>query len=66
MEFFIKIHKSEYGYDVCCPAFKGCHIQGDTEKEAIENIKIAIKEYIGTLKELNKNEKLKRPVSMLN
>lgn len=60
MEFYIKIHKSEYGYDVCCPAFRGCHSQGDTEKEAIENIKIAIKEYMKALKELKKNEKLHR------
>jgi len=30
------------GFNVSCPALLGCHSQGDTEEEAIENIKDAI------------------------
>ena len=30
------------GFNVSCPALPGCHSQGDTEEEAIENIKDAI------------------------
>ena len=31
------------GFFVSCPALQGCHSQGDTYEEAIENIKDAIK-----------------------
>jgi predicted RNase H-like HicB family nuclease len=30
------------GFNVSCPALPGCHSKGDTEEEAIENIKEAI------------------------
>lgn len=39
------------GFNVSCPALPGCHSQGETEQEAIENIKDAIK---GCLEVLNK------------
>jgi len=38
------------GYHAFCPALPGCHTQGDTYEEALENIKDAIKLYIGSLK----------------
>ena len=38
------------GFNVSCPALPGCHSQGDTEEEAIENIKGAI---LGCLEALN-------------
>ena len=60
MEFLIKIHKSEYGFDVSCPTLKGCHSQGDTKEEAIENIKDAIHDYLEVLSELNKDEQLEK------
>jgi predicted RNase H-like HicB family nuclease len=40
------IHKSEYGYDASCPTLPGCASQGDTYDEAVENIRIAIREYL--------------------
>ena len=46
MLFYISINKNEYGYSVSCPTLKGCHSQGDTEEEAIDNIKEAIKDYL--------------------
>jgi predicted RNase H-like HicB family nuclease len=45
------------GYVVYCPTLKGCVSQGETEEEALENIKDAIKTYllgIEDLKRLNK------------
>lgn len=48
MKYPVLIHKSEYGYDVHVPTLPGCHSQGDTEKEAIENIKDAIAIYLQT------------------
>jgi predicted RNase H-like HicB family nuclease len=34
------------GYTVTCPALPGCISEGDTKKEAINNIKEAIKLYL--------------------
>jgi predicted RNase H-like HicB family nuclease len=41
----------EGGYHAFCPALKGCHSQGDTFEEAVENITEAISLYIYSLKE---------------
>ena len=38
------------GFNVSCPALPGCHSQGDTEEDAMENIKDAI---MGCLEALN-------------
>ena len=43
MKYLTIVHKSKYGYDIHVPALPGCHSQGNTEKEALENIKDAIK-----------------------
>jgi predicted RNase H-like HicB family nuclease len=46
MTYQVKLLKSEEGYAVWCPALPGCWSQGDTEQEALENIKDAIAEYL--------------------
>ncbi|PIQ07331.1 MAG: HicB family protein [Candidatus Nealsonbacteria bacterium CG18_big_fil_WC_8_21_14_2_50_37_10] len=46
MKYLVIIHKSKYGYDVHVPAIPGCHSQGATEKEALENIQDAILTYL--------------------
>ena len=51
MKYPVVIHKSEYGYDVHCPLLPGCHSQGDTEEEALENIKDAIHTYLEMISE---------------
>lgn len=42
--------EDEGGYHAFCPALPGCHTQGDTYDETLENIKDAIKLYIESLK----------------
>ncbi|MFA4836973.1 MAG: type II toxin-antitoxin system HicB family antitoxin [Dehalococcoidia bacterium] len=43
IHYRIIIEKGEdFGYVVHCPAIPGCHSQGNTVEEAIENIKGAI------------------------
>ena len=37
------------GFNVSCPALPGCHSQGDTEEDAMENIKDAITECLEAL-----------------
>ena len=44
------------GFNVSCPALPGCHSQGDTEQEAVENIKDAI---TGCLEVLNQRARKK-------
>ena len=51
MKYKIILNKSEEGYSVSCPNLPGCWSQGDTEQEAIENIKDAIQEYLAAISE---------------
>jgi predicted RNase H-like HicB family nuclease len=45
MKFIVTIDRDEDGmFIVECPSIPGCVSQGKTEREAIENIKDAIKE----------------------
>lgn len=41
----------EGGYFVTCPALPGCHTEGETYEEAMDNIRDAIKLYLEDLKE---------------
>ncbi|MFZ5517471.1 MAG: type II toxin-antitoxin system HicB family antitoxin [Candidatus Zhuqueibacterota bacterium] len=43
------------GYHVFCPALKGCHSQGDTYDEALNNIQDAIKLYLESMIAHNEN-----------
>ena len=51
MKYPVVLHKSEYGYDVHCPLLQGCHSQGDTEQEALQNIQDAIHTYLEMISE---------------
>ena len=55
MKYPVVINKTEYGYDVHCPVFPGCHSQGDTFEEAMENIKDAIQTYLHMIAEETKD-----------
>ena len=54
MKYPVVVHKSEYGYDVRCPLLPGCHSQGDSLDEALENIKDAIHSYLEMISEEQK------------
>ena len=57
------------GYHAFCPVLKGCHSQGDSFEEAIENITEAIELYIESLKADNlsipKEDLIVKPLSIL-
>ena len=55
MNYKVRIHESEEGFSVSCPGLPGCWSQGETEEEALENIRIAIEEYLSALDELVKD-----------
>ncbi len=61
MEFPIVIEKDPEvgGYVVTCPTLKGCVSQGETEEEAVENIKDAIKTYLDSIEDLKRLRKLR-------
>ena len=52
MTYKIVLHRSEEGYSVWIPGLPGCCSQGETEAEAIANIKIATQEYLSAVEEL--------------
>ncbi|MGV2391208.1 MAG UNVERIFIED_CONTAM: type II toxin-antitoxin system HicB family antitoxin [Microcystis novacekii LVE1205-3] len=55
MRYQVRLKQSEEGYAIWCPSLPRCLVQGDTEAEAIENIKEAIQDYLETIEELNKD-----------
>ena len=46
MDYRIVLIESDEGFAASCPALRGCHSQGSTREEALENIKIAIREWL--------------------
>ena len=47
------------GYVVSCPTLKGCVSQGETEEEALENIKDAIRTYLESIEDLKRLKKFR-------
>lgn len=46
MRYRVVLIESPEGFAVSCPALRGCHSQGKTREEALENIRIAIREWL--------------------
>jgi predicted RNase H-like HicB family nuclease len=51
MNYKVRLRESEEGYSVSCPGLPGCWSQGETEEEALENIRDAIREYLAAVDE---------------
>ena len=49
MIYKIRLEETDEGFAVWVTGLPGCWSQGETEQEAIENIKDAIQEYIETM-----------------
>ena len=56
MRYRIALHQSDEGFSVSVPGLPGCWSQGATEAEAIENIKVAIREYLSVVDEQLRGE----------
>jgi predicted RNase H-like HicB family nuclease len=56
MKYWVSLRKTEEGYSVSCPGLPGCWSQGDTEEEALENIKDAIQGYLEVAKQLARDQ----------
>ena len=64
-QYKVNLKKTEEGYSVWVPGLPGCWSQGETETEALENIKDAIQAYIETVDELT-TDKESRYVEVAN
>jgi len=62
MKVNVVIEKDSYGYYAFCPELKGCHSQGDTLEEVLENIKEAAQLYLETLSPEEVNEYLSKEI----
>lgn len=60
MQYNVVLEQSEEGYAVSVPGLPGCHSQGDTEAEAMENIAAAIAEYLSVVNELNQGKMVRQ------
>lgn len=52
MKYKIRLEETEEGFAVWVPGLPGCWSQGETEEEALENIKDAIITYLDTVEVL--------------
>jgi predicted RNase H-like HicB family nuclease len=49
MRYKVVLHRTEEGISVSVPGLPGCWSEGDSEEEALENIRDAIREYLAAL-----------------
>ena len=49
MKYRIALHKSVEGFSVSVPGLPGCWSQGETEQEALENVREAIRKYLSVV-----------------
>lgn len=59
MKYRFALHKSEEGFSVSVPGLPGCWSQGATEKEAVENIRDAIREYLSVVEDQLRGENIR-------
>jgi len=51
MRYKVVVQTSDEGVSVSCPGLPGCWSQGDSEEEALDSIKDAIREYLAAVAE---------------
>jgi predicted RNase H-like HicB family nuclease len=60
MRYTVTIEESDEGFSVSVPGLPGCHSQGDTETEALENIADAIAEYLAVVNDLTQGKTVRQ------
>jgi predicted RNase H-like HicB family nuclease len=46
MKYRVVLIESDEGFSVSCPALPGCFSQGQSREEALDNIRVAIREWL--------------------
>ncbi len=62
MQYKVEIIHSNEGFAIGCPELPGCWTQGQTEEEAIANIKSAISDYLSVVKETSQEEAYEKKI----
>ena len=60
MKYSVILEQSEEGFAVSVPGLPGCHSQGATETEALENIADAIAEYLAVVNDLSRGKTVRQ------
>jgi predicted RNase H-like HicB family nuclease len=59
MKYKIALHRTDEGYAVSVPGLPGCWSQGETEMEALANIREAIREYLDARDDLLRDSEIR-------
>jgi predicted RNase H-like HicB family nuclease len=59
MKYRVVLKESDEGFSVYCPGLPGCWSQGASEPEALDNIRIAIEEYLSVVEDLTRGEEVR-------
>jgi predicted RNase H-like HicB family nuclease len=54
MKYRVRLEHSDEGFAVSVPGLPGCHSQGATEQEALDNIADAIREYLAAVEDVTR------------
>lgn len=56
MKYTVVFHRTEEGISVSVPGLPGCWSEGDSEAEALANIRDAIQDYLAAVKDLARGQ----------
>jgi predicted RNase H-like HicB family nuclease len=56
MKYRVVLEESDEGFAASVPGLPGCHSQGATEREALDNAAEAIREYLEVVAELSRDK----------
>ncbi len=59
MRYKVLLHRTDEGISVSVPGLPGCWSEGDTEEEALENIRDAIREYLAALDDQTRSQDIR-------
>jgi predicted RNase H-like HicB family nuclease len=59
MQYRVALHRSEEGFAASVPGLPGCWSQGATEADALENLRVAIEEYLSVVEEQLQGEDIR-------
>jgi len=58
----VVVEKDEHGFFAYCPELEGCHSQGGSLEEVLDNVKEAIELYLETLPAEERTERLSQEI----
>ena len=59
MKYKVVLKRSKEGYSVSCPGLPGCWSQGKTKRDALDNIQVAIREYLEAVDKITKGTEVR-------